>query len=46
VTEGEEISLFVVLNFPAIRDVTVDINTSDGSATGENSIFVQQLVGL
>ena len=34
VTEGEQIELMVVLNRPSDYDVTVQLNTSDGRATG------------
>ena len=40
VTEGEQASLTAVLNFAAIRDVTVNISTSNGLATGENNIIL------
>ena len=40
VTEGGEASIRAVLNFEAERDVTVEFNTRDGSATGNFSPWI------
>ena len=40
VTEVEQIELMVVLNRPSDHDVTVQLTTSDGIATGLNTINI------
>ena len=42
VTEGDQASLTAVLSFAASRDVTVDVSTVDGSATGKYCLEVPQ----
>ena len=42
--EGEQVSIIVVLNIMADRDVTVNFNTINGSATGKFLLYTYSLV--
>ena len=44
VNEGEQVSVSVILNFIADRDVTVNLATSDGSATGTTLFILTSLL--